>query len=168
VNKLLLGSGSWHWEGWTTLDASPSSGADHVATIPPLPYAVRSRCWTIIQAIHFVEHLCPWDAETLLRQCYACLEPGGVLVLEQPDIRYAARVLLGEITPPPGEVGQFDMWPLYGDPTHRDPLMMHRWGYSPDTLADLLVQAGFERERISVKPARFHVPVRDFRMEGLK
>lgn len=168
VNKLLIGSGSWHWEGWTTVDANPRSRADYVATLPPLPVAICACRWTVIQAIHFVEHLCPWEAETLLRQCYECLEPGGVLVLEQPDICYAARVLLGEVAPPGGEPGQFDMWPLYGDPTHRDALMMHRWGYSPATLTDLLVQVGFRREDIAVRPAQFHVPVRDFRVEAIR
>lgn len=168
VNKLLLGSGTWRWAGWTTIDASPTSGADHVATVPPLPYAIRSTAWTVIQAIHFIEHLCPWEAETLIRQCYECLEPGGLLILEQPNIEYAAKVLIGEVVPPQGAPGQFDMWPLFGDPTHRDPLMMHRWGYSPTTLTELLVRAGFDPGHIHVKPAQFHVPVRDFRLEGVK
>lgn len=119
-------------------------------------------------AVHFIEHLPVWQAEQLLAECYEALAPGGMLILEQPDIAYAARVLLNEIEPPHGEPGQFDMWALYGDPTHQDELMLHRWGYTPDTLTEMVAKCGFSSEEISIKPAMYHVPARDFRLEAVK
>ncbi len=166
--KLMLGSAGWRAPGWTTIDANPTSGADYITTLPPLPDEALAERWEVIQALHFIEHLPLWKALELVRQCHEALLPGGVLILEQPDISYCARVLLGQIQPPRGAVGQFDMWGLYGDPTHGDELMLHRWGYTPRSLTDLLVEGGFERDRIRIADAVYHQPVRDFRIEGVR
>jgi SAM-dependent methyltransferase len=168
LNQLLIGSGDWHWEGWTTLDASASSQADYTATVPPLPDAIKRQTWDVIMAVHFIEHLPVWKAEQLLVECHDILAPGGMLILEQPNIAYAAGVLLGQIVPPDGNPGQFDMWALYGDPSYRDELMLHRWGYTPDTLAEMVTRCGFAPEDIEIKPAMYHVPARDFRLEAVK
>jgi hypothetical protein len=119
-------------------------------------------------AIHFLEHLASWDARTLLTECYGVLNPGGKLILEVPNIAYCARVLLGEIQPPPGGApGQFDMGGFYGDQSFQDEWMLHRWGYTPLTLS-ALVEAVGEWTCVLVKPAQYHMPVRDFRVEAVK
>lgn len=120
-------------------------------------------------AIHFIEHIPVWQAEVLIAECYEALAVGGKLILEQPDISYAARVLIGEVEPPSGGApGQFDMWPLYGDPTHKNELMLHRWGYTPLTLTEMVVRCGFNPAQVTILPAQYHQPVRDFRLEAVK
>jgi hypothetical protein len=169
LNKLLLGSGGWDWPDWTRIDASPDSPATYHAAIPPLPAEVLASKWDVIMAIHFIEHLAPWKADELLHECYNMLTPNGVLILEQPNILYAAKVLLGQIAPLDGEPGQFDMWPLWGDPTQRDELMLHKWGYSPDTMTTLLCGCGFDLVNIVIKPTEYHGKrERDFRIEAIK
>lgn len=165
-DKLMIGAGRTRRPGWTTLDADPKSGADIIATVPPLPASVTVRQWQIVEMIHFLEHLYLWDSRALLRECRQILAPGGRLVIEVPNIAYAAKVLLGLQRPPRGAVGQFDMWPLYGDPSHCNPLFGHRWGYTPESLMEELVAAGFRRNGITVMRARHHFPVRDFRAEA--
>jgi malonyl-CoA O-methyltransferase len=64
-----------------TVDADPASGADYCTPLPPLPDGVKAQAWDQIMAVHFIEHLPVWDAETLIRECYECLAPGGALVL---------------------------------------------------------------------------------------
>ena len=167
--KLIIGCGTQRREGYQTLDADPGGQPDFVATIPPLPAEVRGQAWDVIEMIHFIEHLFPWDASEVLKQVYECLSPGGTFVLEQPDILFAARVLAGLQSPIPGtDPGQCDMWVLFGDPTHENPLFGHRWGYSPRTLTAALREAGFLEQNISILPAQFHVPGRDFRIEARK
>lgn len=168
MNNLLLGSGEWHWEGWTSIDADPASGADYICTLPPLPESVLAQCWDQILAAHFIEHLYQWEAEELLRQCYECLSPGGTLTLEQPNIEYCARVLLGQVEAPPGEPGQHSMWGFYGSPKERNPLYGHHWGYSPKTLAQVLTRVGFSPSKLTVKPGHYHSPVRDFIIEAVR
>ena len=169
VNKLLLGSGDWHWGGWTTVDANPDNKPDIVAIVPPLPPYVRERKWDEILMVHAIEHLPPWKALELAKECYFCLSPKGVFILEQPNIFYAAAVLLGLKEPFAGaKPGQADMWPLYGNPETQDEWMLHRWGYTPDTMRDMLVEAGFKYDNIRFPPAQYHIPIRDFRVEAYK
>jgi hypothetical protein len=168
MNQLLIGSGDWHWAGWTTVDADPNSGAHVIAAVPPLPDSVKAQTYTHIIASHFIEHLYRWDALTLVQECYAVLETGGVLELEQPDLAYCCKVLAGVIEPPPGRSWeQFSLWGIFGRP-ELDPLMAHKHGYTPQTLTDLVVEAGFARENVTISAGRFHEPERDFTLRAVK
>lgn len=164
-NLLLCNGPSRVPEGYATLDANPMHEPTFVATIPPLPDAVKAQSWERIELHHGIEHFYYWDAITLLQEIREVLEPAGLLVLEQPNIEFAARVLL-HLTPPLAGTcpNQCDMWPLYGDPTHQDPLYTHRWGWTPRTLMDACRDAGFKR--ISVHKATTHWAERDFRLEA--
>lgn len=165
AGKLLLLAGASKPDGWVTLDANEKYKADITATVPPLPRMVQDTCWDEIALYHGIEHLYEWEAQWLLHECRQCLAPSGRLVLEQPNILFAAQVLLRLREPLPGTMpGQCDMWPLYGDPTHRDPGYVHRWGWTPSTLATACLTAGFSR--VEVLPATAHWPERDFRVEA--
>jgi hypothetical protein len=59
------------------------------------------------------------------------------------------------------------MWVFYGDPRWRDPLMVHRWGYTPRSLAKVMLQAGLVDVR--QEPAQFKLrEPRDMRIVGCK
>ena len=165
--NLSIGCGRKRLDGWVTIDADASVGADFVSMVPPLPDAVRAQRWDAVEILHFIEHVFPWQAVELMEQVFGCMAPGGILVMEQPDLLFACRVLAGIAEPIPGtEPGQCDYWPLFGDPSHRNPLFGHKWGYTPGTLSDLLRSVGFAE--IQTMKAHHHVPGRDFRVEARK
>lgn len=165
---LLLGNGTWHWQGWVTVDANPVNRPDYLCEFPPLPDDILARRWSEIVASHVIEHLFKWDALELLKACYTILEPNGVLTLEQPDILYCAKVLTGEIEPPQGrDREQFSMWGLYGAP-NGNKWDGHHWGYTPATLTDLVVEAGFMRENVTISAGVYHESVRDFTLKAVK
>lgn len=168
MRKLLLCCGPTHPAGYVRLDANPEHEPDILATIPPLPTEARGP-WDEIALIHGVEHFWRWQAGELLSSCYDALRPGGVLVLEQPNIEAAARVLLGLETPTYGGILESAMWPLYGDPAHQDPGYCHRWGYTPETLSALLRETA-PWSRIEVLPQRYHAYAagRDFRVQATR
>jgi hypothetical protein len=59
------------------------------------------------------------------------------------------------------------MWVFYGDPAWRDPLMVHRWGYTPRSLAHVMHEAGLVNLR--QEPAQFKLrEPRDMRIVGEK
>ncbi len=149
-NKLLIGCGIHKREGWLTLDPDPSVGADIVGTIPPLPPELLALKFADIEWIHGITSLYPWDAIKALADIFFILEPGGKLVLEQPDFNKAKERV---------------EW-LFGDGRLARPLLMNKWAWSPESLQSLLRYTGFVV--MSVLPAQYHVPDRDFRVETFK
>jgi hypothetical protein len=151
------------------LDQNPAHAPDILASIPPLPPAVLDTRWDVIELIHGIEHFWLWDVKLLLTGIHSALASGGTLVLEQPNITVAARILAGVEPSTTPELIQSTMWPLYGDPAHRDEGYMHRWGYTPDTLVALLKECA-PWSSITVLPQQYHTYARgrDFRVEAVR
>lgn len=150
MNRLSLMSGVHHPEGWVTLDANPANTPHILATIPPLPIGVTSVRWDLIEWIHGITSLYPWEAEQVLKELRGVLAPGGVLVLEQVDFRFAS------------DCGAVE-W-IFGDPRQRDPHIMNKWAYTPTDLIRLLYKCGLTVA--SFQKAQHHMPDRDFRIEA--
>ena len=91
------------------------------------------------------------------------------MVLECPNLLSACEEFLKnpELAAQTGPTGSRTMWVLYGDLKHQDPLMCHRWGYTPQSLRELLQTVGL----IDVKqePAKYKLrEPRDMRVTGVK
>jgi hypothetical protein len=156
MNRLMLCSGGVRREGWQTLDCDPKFGPDYLASIPPLPAAIKQQRWNEIELIHGITSFYPWEAKPLLSELREVLAPSsGKLVLEQPNAHIVAQCVVGD----PGCVRWF-----FGDPSFENPSHMNKWAYTPETLYALLRTVGFER--IVQTDALHHEPTRDFRMEA--
>jgi predicted SAM-dependent methyltransferase len=169
--KINFACGKQTWPGFFCIDAArnPKATRDpdllHVVefddgAIRPMP--LPDGCADELHSYHFVEHVYAWEAPALVAEWQRLLKPGGLLVIECPDIEKAARNLLA------GRNDQMVMWPLYGDPQHRDPFMCHRWGYTPRTLQALVEAAGFVKVRQMEPRSHGPRPDRDMRLEARK
>ena len=180
-NRLSIGCGKDSRPGWVRLDANQEVRPEILATVPPLPPAVLERKWDEVELNHFLASLYRWEAKELLCQLRHVLSTDGKLVIETPDISFCMRHFLlmqkGDcglefaFQPPEGEAfkpGQLDLWGLWGNPTDHNKSIANHWGYSPGSLRELLVECGFEDLHIHERPAQYHVPIRDFRMEAYK
>jgi hypothetical protein len=97
------------------------------------------------------------------------LKPGGKIILECPNLLSACEAVLKnpEMASSPGKEGQRSMWVLYGDPAWKDPLMCHRWAYTPQSLGAVMHEAGFTQ--IRQEPAQYKLrEPRDMRITGIK
>jgi tetratricopeptide (TPR) repeat protein/SAM-dependent methyltransferase len=97
-----------------------------------------------ILSVHVVEHFWRWEVLDILKEWVRVLKPGGKMILECPNLKSACEEFLRnpEAAAFGGPEGQRSMWVFYGDPRWQDPYMVHRWGYTPDSLAKLMQEAG--------------------------
>lgn len=169
--RLNIGCGGRKLDGYVGVDAVARPAADYIAPADRLPFEAGS-CEEVM-AIHLFEHLLPWDAPKALLEWFRVLRPGGKLVLEIPDLEKCCRnvltILAGGRVMAGKHPGQAGMWGLYGDERLQDEFMLHRWGYTFQTIHPLLEAAGFTK--ITEHPTQFHPigrHVRDFRVEAIK
>ena len=157
--RLNLGSGTHKMEGYTNIDCNPDKNPDIVADLRKLP--VEDDSVDEIQAIHIIEHFYIWETLDVLKEWHRVLKVNGILVLELPDMNKILYCISKNFGHP-----RLTWWGLYGDPSHKDPHMTHRWAFTPAMLSDLLKQAGFTD--IEVSQAQHHIPERDMRITAKK
>ena len=171
LRRLNLGCGDKILEGYVNVDVAPSRAGRSPDVLCDLhrlePFATDS-CDEVM-AIHVVEHFYRWEVIDVLREWLRVLKPGGRMILECPNLLTACETLLNDpqAAAGPGPEGQRSMWVLYGDPAWRDPLMCHRWNYTPDSLRALMAEAGLVN--VHQAPAQFKLrEPRDMRIVGEK
>jgi hypothetical protein len=168
--KINMGAGRHVLDGWVNVDIarSPAASRDPEIFADARRVPLSDGCAGLIMAIHLLEHFYLWEVDAVLTEWHRLLKRRGALVLEMPDILKCARNLLegveGERYP-----DQMGMWGIYGDPRERNPLMCHRWGWSPQTLHAKLAEHGFSR--IAQETPQWHRAgqlVRDMRVVAEK
>lgn len=122
-----------------------------------------------VLAVHVIEHFWRWEVEDVVREWVRVLKPGGTLVLECPNLQSACEAFLAN--PDAGasadQRGQRTMWVFYGDPQWKDPLMVHRWGYTPASLSAMLRGLGLQSVRQEPAQYKLREP-RDMRIVAVK
>lgn len=160
-------------DGWHNIDAAASPRAPRP---PELLFTLRFKpdgqlvrktpldddCATELQAMHVIEHFHVWQAPHVLAEWKRLLQPGGLLVLELPNLEAACRNVLA------GLPDQMGMWPLFGDGTHMDPLNCHKFGYTPSTIIALVKAAGFIKAKVLPPITHGARQNRDMRIECIK
>lgn len=122
-----------------------------------------------ILSVHVVEHFWRWEVRDILKEWVRVLKPGGRMVLECPNLESACRHFLEntELHSREDQNGQRSMWVFYGDPAWKDPYMIHRWGYTPDSLARLMQEVGLVDVKQEAAQFKLREP-RDMRITGIK
>ncbi len=171
MKKLNLGCGDKILPGYINVDVAASRRGlkpDVLCDLHQLAPFENDSVDEIL-SVHVVEHFWRWEVVGILREWVRVLKPGGTMFLECPNLLAACHELLQnpDIATGPGQEGQRTMWVFYGDPAWQDPLMIHRWGYSPRSLAQVMHEAGLVNLR--QEPAQFKLrEPRDMRMAGEK
>lgn len=164
--RLNIGCGRMVLDGYVNVDMvrSPKAPRDpeHVGVDMRLVHDYfPARTFDEVLALHVIEHVYRWEVPGMVKGWRAVMKPGALLIIEAPDVVKCARNLLA------GATDQLCMWGFYGDPSHEDEFMCHRWGWTSATLAPVLASCGFGNMRLDLPP-RFHGArvSRDFRIEA--
>lgn len=169
--RLNLGCGDKLLEGYVNVDVAPSRRGlrpDVLCDLHDLSVFAGDSADEVL-AVHVVEHFWRWEVLGILKEWVRVLKPGGRMILECPNLISACEVLLNDPeNASEGDArGQRSMWVFYGDPSWQDPLMTHRWAYTPKSLASLMSEAGLVD--VHQEPAQFKLrEPRDMRIVGTK
>ena len=169
--KLNLGCGDKILDGYVNVDVVATRAGKQPDIICDLHSLniFESNYADEILAVHVVEHFWQWEIVEILKEWTRVLKPGGKMILECPNLISAAEEFLKnpDIAALGGKEGQRSMWVFYGDPGWKDPLMIHKWGYTPKSLATIMNEAGLTNLR--QEPAQFKLrEPRDMRITGIK
>lgn len=157
--KLNLGAGNKKLEGYLGVDLHP--GADVQCDILDLPKEWENQAGEVL-VVHALEHIAFYDTQRALQEWRRVLCPGGLLVIEVPNLEEACIRYLQE-----PENATYGLFPIYGDQSRGDILTVHKSGWTPKSLIRACTEAGFRSAR--QMPAQFKKrEPRDFRVEAVK
>ena len=146
--KVQLGCGERRLNGWVNVDINRTVHPDVRIDLRggfPAPAGTVAR----IFSEHLLEHLTLDDGRRLLDDCHAALEPGGIIRIAMPDLRYVVeRYLRGGDGAGPGlEVAEDPALRSIDSPALLLNHALRSWGhlylYDLDELRLRLRQAGF-------------------------
>jgi ubiquinone/menaquinone biosynthesis C-methylase UbiE len=135
----------------TRLDINQDVNPDIVADMRSLPDGIGP--FDAVFSSHSLEHLPLWGARQALAGFLRVLKPGGVVIIYVPDLEGVKpdhTTVLYEAAS--GPVTGHDMHYGYGSRFPDLPYMQHLSGFTAQSLADLLREAGFtevKTERLS-------------------
>ena len=149
--KLHLGCGSVHLDGYINIDGDYMSHDTNV-TLHDItkPFPLPDNCVDEILTVHVIEHIDRWAIEDTLAEWHRILRPGGQLSTEWPDLLKAClqiakdpSSLLETQSRENKRVTKHTMHVIYGNPRFKHKAMTHAWGYSIDSLIELMKKIGF-------------------------
>jgi predicted SAM-dependent methyltransferase len=90
--KLHLGCGSNMLAGWLNTDSTPSPIADYLDCTTRLPFV--DGCLAAVFCEHLIEHLEKPSAQSMVREVFRVLRPGGVFRVVTPSLEAFAQMVL--------------------------------------------------------------------------
>ena len=148
--KLHLGCGPNIYEGWVNVEGDYCAGQEGIV-IHNLtdPYPIADNSVDEILTVHVIEHILPGDIPAMFNEWRRILKPGGFVATEWPDLLKMCKFLVEDpsrIYTTSGKVRKRGVGGIFGDMTkYEDPAMLHKWGYSADSMSILYKEHGYSR-----------------------
>jgi radical SAM superfamily enzyme YgiQ (UPF0313 family)/predicted SAM-dependent methyltransferase len=142
--RVEVGPGDLPRKGYIHCDVFAGKNVDYICNAWAIPF--KANTVREIYARHVLEHLTLHEAKRTVKHWYAVLVPGGLLDINVPDI---AKHIWQFTQDGLSEFSDFSVTNFehalagfYGWQKNRYDI--HKWGYTSDSLSDLLKEAGFD------------------------
>jgi predicted SAM-dependent methyltransferase len=146
--RLHLGCGSKLFDGYINVDGAYMKGTPGI-TIHDLldPFPLPDSCVDEIISVHVIEHIMPDQVPMLMKEWLRVLKPGGFVAVEWPDILKMCQYIVQDparLYSSDKRVRKRGIAGIFGNiAKYQDPVMLHKWGYSADSMSLLFKDAGF-------------------------
>jgi SAM-dependent methyltransferase len=150
--KLHLGCGPFLFDGYINVDGDYIQNPNVVNyDISVTPYPLSDNSVDEILSVHVIEHIERWLIEDMLTEWLRILKPGGKVITEWPDTLKACK----KIVESPNILLSEDRRDLkstmfvffFDDSRYDSDSMIHRWGYSEQSLGETFKKYGFSSWR---------------------
>jgi predicted SAM-dependent methyltransferase len=148
--KLHLGCGTIHLDGYINIDGDymshdPNVTLHDITKTFPLP----DNCVDEILTVHVIEHLSRQYVPPMFKEFYRICKPGGCVAMEWPDLLKMCQEVVSNpdcFWTQDKRLVKRTISGIYGDSArYPDPTMLHKWGYSAESMRRLFLEAGFSR-----------------------
>lgn len=170
--KLHLGCGTVMMDGFINVDGEYMKDKGFPIAYHDLtkPFPIPDNSVDEILSVHVIEHFPRHQVDPMMKEWLRILKPGGFVATEWPDALKACK----EIVNNPSIMYSDDRRALkrtmyvfwFDDSRYNDVAMMHRWGYSEESLGQLFTNNGFKKW-IS-EPNKFRKTPNDSRILAFK
>jgi predicted SAM-dependent methyltransferase len=155
VRKLQIGTSNTPLAGWLNTDfilENPSVVYLDATRRFPFP----DRVFDYVTCEHMIEHIDYASGETMLRECFRVLKPGGKIRLSTPDLRMITSLCAEPPTEPQKKYVDFIIERVMPEVKECKAVFVvnnafrawgHQFLYDPATLRQLLAKQGFENLR---------------------
>ena len=168
--RLNLGCGGVNLPDHINVDSSAGAAADLLMDFSRIADVYPAGSVAQIQMIHSIGYLRLWQAQDLMRDLYALLQPGGLLVIETPDLSKCGKVVgeaAGDVARHLEAVRAIYAFDLAQD-RRREPYSTYAFGWSGWHLRRVLEETGFREVRLLDPLTHGCRAWRDTRFEAVK
>lgn len=162
--KLNLASGQMYLEGYINIDNMSMYHGNMKIDKQADVFTLEWENDTVEEIIlsHFAMYISFKEMKALLSKWYGWLKEEGKIIIETGNVKSIAKHILDNEDP--NEInGPNGVMQLFGWETTAG----HKWAWCPETLAQLMFQAGFKT--VELGEGYFHSnPKRDFLIVGIK
>lgn len=138
--KIHLGCGQDYLPGYINIDSNPKVEADLTADDLDL---FPDNCADAIESYHFFEHLELQQAKTALKEWLRILKPGGLVIIELPNLAVCVQEIGKHFDKKGFDLAMAGIFSYPPFVEREGYPMIHKWGWSPETLGAELSSAGF-------------------------
>ena len=128
-------------------DGDPETKPDVRCDIRALPAPDDS--FDIAHMRHVLEHFAPFETLDVVDEAVRILKPGGRLIVEVPNVAWAARQILAVDDAPDLSAGDYPMWQMYGR-QNGSPFEVHRQAFTRHGLRRAFEHCGLTDVEVTV------------------
>lgn len=148
--RLHLGCGPNLFEGWINVEGDYCAGQPGI-TIHNLidVYPIDDNTVDEILSVHVIEHIMPDKVSPMLKEWHRILKPKGYVATEWPDLLKMCKFIVDDpsrLYSDNRKILKQGVAGIFGNiGRYQDVAMLHKWGYSADSLSKLLKDCGFSK-----------------------